>query len=137
MTTNMSMIDYVKKVVLENYANFEGRANRPEYWWFTLFNILVSVGINLLSLVIPFIGIIGGLYALATLIPGIAVGVRRMHDINKSGWFLLVGLIPLIGWIWIIVLLVKEGDAGANQYGANPDNPMEQNFDFEQQKLQM
>ena len=131
----MNMIDYAKKAVLENYANFNGRATRPEYWWFALFNFIIGIGLNILSLTVPLLGIVALLYSLATLIPNIAVGVRRLHDIGKSGWFLLVALIPLAGAVWLIVLLATEGQAGTNEYGPDPRLPVT-GFDFEQQKLQ-
>jgi uncharacterized membrane protein YhaH (DUF805 family) len=63
------------------------------------------------------------LYGLALFIPGLAVAVRRLHDIGKSGWMILVALIPLIGGIWLLILLVKEGDSGSNEYGPDPKNP--------------
>ena len=105
--------------VLKQYADFNGRARRSEYWYFFLFNILISFAIGFISGLIglPFLG---ALYSLAVLIPGIAVAVRRMHDIGKSGWILLAGLIPIIGSIYILILFVTDGDAGDNKYGPNP-----------------
>jgi uncharacterized membrane protein YhaH (DUF805 family) len=113
-------------LVLKKYADFNGRARRKEYWMFVLFNIIFAVAAmivdNLLGLTFGAIGygVVYMLYALATLIPGLAVGVRRLHDIGKSGWMILIALIPIIGAIWLIVLLVTDGEPGANQYGANP-----------------
>lgn len=78
-------------------------------------NFLISILLGILGL-----DLISSLFSLAIIIPSIAVGVRRMHDIGKSGWFLLLGLIPLIGWIILIYFYAKEGDAGPNQYGPNP-----------------
>ncbi|MBX7042973.1 MAG: DUF805 domain-containing protein [Ignavibacteria bacterium] len=112
--------------VLKNYTNFSGRARRKEYWMFTLFNVIFAVAAmlldNLLGIAIEGIGYgpIYGLYVLATIVPGIAVSVRRLHDVDKSGWMLLIGLIPLIGAIWLLVLFVTEGTPGDNQYGPNP-----------------
>ncbi len=114
------------KVVKENYANFQGRARRKEYWMFLLFNIIFLVLAMVLDNVfgIAFEGIGYGpvylVYALAVLVPGLAVAVRRLHDIGKSGWMILIGLIPLIGAIWLIVLYVTEGEKGENQYGPDP-----------------
>ncbi|TWH99990.1 uncharacterized membrane protein YhaH (DUF805 family) [Luteimonas cucumeris] len=112
--------------VLKNYFNFQGRARRKEYWMFVLFNIIISI-------VLVFVdkatgtydeqygaGLIGGLYALAVLIPGIAVSVRRLHDRNKSGWWLLIGFVPLIGAIVLLVWFVIAGDQGSNRFGADP-----------------
>jgi len=112
--------------VLRNYAVFTGRARRKEYWMFLLFNIIFAIAAmildNALGLVIapmPY-GPLYMLYMLAVLIPGLAVGVRRLHDLGKSGWWLLIILIPLIGAIWLLVLFVTEGTRGPNQYGPDP-----------------
>lgn len=112
--------------VLRNYANFNGRARRKEYWMFVLFNIIFGIAAmvidNLLGIAVEAIGYgpIYGLYSLAVLIPGLAVAVRRLHDVGKSGWMLLVILIPIIGAIWILVLSVSDSQPGDNQYGSNP-----------------
>ena len=122
----LNMINWYKKVVLENYSNFNGRARRSEYWYFALVNIIVLIvaavldnllGINFDPL--PY-GYIYFAYALAVFVPGLAVSVRRLHDVNKSGWFYLIVLIPLIGAIWLLVLFFTEGDKAANQYGEDP-----------------
>jgi uncharacterized membrane protein YhaH (DUF805 family) len=122
------MLEWYLKVVKENYANFEGRARRSEYWYFALVNIIISVILGVIDSVIG-ISVLGGIYSLAVLVPSIAVGVRRMHDIGKSGWYLLVALIPIAGIIWLLVLLCKEGDTGPNEYGADPKNPTFGEFD--------
>ena len=107
----------VDKVVFKNYVNFEGRASRPEYWWFTLAYAIV----NIILRVIPKVGmILSGILALALLIPSIGVAVRRLHDINKSGWWYLLLLIPIAGYIILIIWFVKPSDAGENQYGEKP-----------------
>lgn len=112
--------------VLRQYADFKGRARRKEYWMYTLitslFAIAAAVLDNVMGIAMPEIGYgpIYGLYALATLIPGLAVSVRRLHDVGKSGWFLLIALIPLIGAIWLLVLFVSDGKPGENKYGTNP-----------------
>ena len=98
--------------VLKNYATFNGRARRSEYWYFILFNTLISVGLNVIGGYISF-GLIGTIYSLAVLIPSIAVGVRRMHDVGKSGWFLLIP-------IYNLILALTDGEKGENQYGADP-----------------
>jgi uncharacterized membrane protein YhaH (DUF805 family) len=105
--------------VLKNYAKFDGRARRKEYWMFFLFNVIASILFYAIGSVIG-IDVLGMLYSLAVLVPGIAVSVRRMHDIGKSGWMVLVGLIPLIGGIWLLILTVTEGESGENEYGADP-----------------
>lgn len=123
------MIEYYKKVVFENYANFKGRARRSEYWYYTLATLIISV---ILAIFDSFIspsssmlvetGILRGLYSLLVFLPGLAVLVRRLHDVGKSGWFILVALIPLAGAIWLLVVLCTEGDKGTNAYGPDPKN---------------
>ena len=105
--------------VLKQYADFSGRARRKEYLMFTLFNMIFAIIASIID------GVLGMpifylVYALAMLIPGLAVAVRRLHDVGKSGWMLLVGLIPLIGGIWLLVLMVTDSQAGANKWGENP-----------------
>lgn len=112
--------------VLKQYAVFSGRARRKEYWMFFLFNLLISIALGIVDGVIGTLdattglGLLGTLYALAVLIPGIAVSVRRLHDIGKSGWWLLLLFIPLIGAIVILVFTVLDSQPGPNQYGDNP-----------------
>ncbi len=112
--------------VLKQYADFSGRARRKEYWMFVLFNIIFGFAAalldNLLGIAIEGIGYgpIYGLYLLAMLIPAIAVGVRRLHDIGKSGWMMLVVFIPFVGAIWLLILFVMDSKPGANEYGPNP-----------------
>ncbi|MGX1025083.1 DUF805 domain-containing protein [Flavobacterium sp. CS20] len=115
---------YVK--VLKQYADFSGRARRKEYWMFFLFNMIfatIAVLIdNLIGTASPELGygVFYGIYILGILIPSIAVGARRLHDIGKSGWMLLVGLIPIIGTIWLLVLFVTDSQQGSNKWGNNP-----------------
>jgi uncharacterized membrane protein YhaH (DUF805 family) len=110
--------------VLKKYAVFTGRAPRAEYWYFVLFNFIISILLSIVSGIISDkMSILGMVYLLAVMIPSIAVGIRRLHDIGKSGWWLLLGLIPIIGTIWIIVLLVMDSQPEANVYGPNPKNP--------------
>ncbi len=96
------------------YADFTGRARPSEYWWFLLFNVIVTL---VASFIHDALYLIVGL---ALLLPAIAVGVRRLHDTNKSGWFLLISLIPLVGGIILIVFMATPGDPGTNQYGDAP-----------------
>ena len=107
--------------MLKQYTDFSGRARRREYWMFIRANFIVCVVLGIISALIPKVGaVIQGLYSLAVLIPSLAVCVRRLHDIGKSGWFLLVSLIPLVGGIWLIVLFCQDSQAGENQWGPNP-----------------
>lgn len=110
--------------VLREYANFEGRSRRKEYWMFILYNILISFLATVLDAIIGSkmggFGFFAGLYALAILIPTIAVSVRRLHDIGKSGWMMIAVLIPIVGGIWLLILFIQEGTPGQNEYGVNP-----------------
>ncbi|MDB2327957.1 DUF805 domain-containing protein [Flavobacteriaceae bacterium] len=112
--------------VLKQYADFSGRARRKEYWMFVLFNMIFAIVAAILDNVLGIAmegtgyGPLYGIYALAVLIPGLAVAVRRLHDVGKSGWMILFTLIPLIGAIWLLVLLVTDSNLGENQYGQNP-----------------
>lgn len=100
--------------VLKKYAVFQGRARREEFWMFVLVNLIVTIVLNLVS---SFIGMI---YAFAVLVPSLAVGARRLHDTDRSGWWQLIGLIPVIGIIVLIVFFVQDSQPGTNQYGVNP-----------------
>jgi uncharacterized membrane protein YhaH (DUF805 family) len=117
----MNFTDAVKSVLTINYANFQGRAARSEFWWYVLFVIIASVVLNLVDGLIftRTIGtpILGPLFSLATIIPGIAVSVRRLHDKDKSGWFVLLALIPIVGTIILIVWYATEGTPGPNRFG--------------------
>ena len=112
--------------VLRKYAVFSGRSRRKEFWYFTLFNVLINFGLDFVdALVGTFnhefgIGLLGGLYALAVLIPGIAVTVRRLHDTGRTGWWFLIVLIPIIGLIILLIFMVLDSTPGSNEYGDNP-----------------
>ena len=115
---------YIK--VLKAYAVFSGRARRKEYWMFVLFNIIFAIVAiildNILGTAMEGVGygLIYALYMLAVLIPSLAVAVRRLHDTGRSGWMILIALIPFVGAIWLLVLLVLEGNAGENKFGPSP-----------------
>lgn len=108
--------------VLKKYATFDGRARRSEYWYFTLFSTIVSFIFTGLDTAFGTLiegtgnGILNLVYSLAVLLPSIAVGVRRMHDVGKSGWFLLIP-------IYNLILAITNGDEGPNEYGPDPKNP--------------
>jgi len=114
----------IKKWYLEalrKYVEFSGRARRKEFWTFALTNFVISIVLSALDGIIGMgIGFIGTLFSLAIFLPSIAVGVRRLHDIGKEGWWLLVGLIPVIGWIVLIYFYVQDSEPGSNVYGVNP-----------------
>lgn len=111
--------------VLRNYAVFQGRARRKEYWMFVLFNIIFAVAVLMVDGAIMATGLLSFsplyiLYTLAIIVPSLAVLVRRLHDQNKTGWWALISFVPVVGGIWLLVLLCTEGTAGANQYGPDP-----------------
>lgn len=115
-------------VVLRKYAEFNGRARRTEYWMFTLISMLISWTLSIVSFGFSSDSYYDGdtilslssFYSLAVFIPSLAVAVRRLHDTNRSGWFLLLCLIPIVGWIILLVFLATEGQNSDNQYGKNP-----------------
>ena len=115
------IIAIVKSVILKNYCNFEGRASRPEFWWFFLFNFVVSLVLGLFGTKVG--TILQGIWSLAILLPQLGLGVRRLHDINKNGWLMLLGLIPFVGWIILIYWWAQPGDPTENQYGPVPQTP--------------
>ena len=107
--------------VLKQYADFNGRARRKEFWMFTLISTLISIPLSLLDKYVFGVEFgISQIYSLAILIPNIAVSVRRLHDVNKSGWMLLLWFFLIIGWIWLLVLHVTGGTEGENKYGSDP-----------------
>ena len=106
--------------VLKKYAVFSGRARRKEYWMFLLFNIIIGLVLGGIAWLAGGPDVLGSIYGLVVLIPGIAVSVRRLHDTDRSGWWLLIGLIPLIGTIVLLVFMAQDSQPGANQYGPNP-----------------
>ena len=105
--------------VLKKYAVFSGRARRKEFWMFVLINFIIAVVLSGVDMMLG-LGFLGFIYAIATLIPALAVGARRLHDIGKTGWWQLVGLVPLIGLIILIIFFVMDSNPGDNQYGPNP-----------------
>jgi uncharacterized membrane protein YhaH (DUF805 family) len=106
--------------VLSNYVGFQGRARRKEYWMFVLFNAIASLVLGIVDAILNLGSILGLLYSLAVFIPSIAVGFRRLHDTNKSGWWSLIVLIPLVGAIIYIVFMCKDSDDSENRYGPSP-----------------
>ena len=118
-TGEQSSFDYYKQV-LNKYSDFDGRSTKAEYWYFMLYNIIIAILIAILGIIIGDAGILYVLYLFITFIPQLAVSVRRLHDIGKSGWIFLVSLIPLIGFLWMLILFTTDSDSGVNKYGPNP-----------------
>jgi len=112
--------------VLKKYAVFDGRARRKEYWFFYLFYFIFAIVLMTIDGMTGTlneetgIGVLSGIFLLAMIIPGLAVAVRRLHDTDRSGWWIFISLIPLIGGIWFLVLMVLDGTSGQNQYGPDP-----------------
>ena len=121
----MGPLDWWKKVVLQNYANFSGRARRAEYWWFTLVHFVVLlVVVGVLFVINDTLGGLAYILAgLGTLLPSLAVLVRRLHDIGKSGWWYFIAFIPLVGPIILLVFACTDSSRGTNQYGPSPKYP--------------
>lgn len=105
--------------VLKKYVEFSGRARRKELWMFVLFNAIISVVLSLADRALG-IALLGTLYSLAVLLPSVAVAIRRLHDTGRTGWWLLIGFIPIIGWIVLIIFYAQDSQPGPNQYGPNP-----------------
>ena len=107
--------------VLKQYVDFSGRARRKEYWMFTLVSVIISIVFAIIdSALFDSPSVLGGIYSLAILLPSIAVSIRRLHDTSRSGWWILINLIPLIGAIVFFVFLVSDSTPGSNEWGPNP-----------------
>ena len=110
----------------KKYAVFSGRARRAEFWYFVLFNVIVAFVLALIGGLIGaaigdgYAGILSGIYGLAVIIPTLALWVRRLHDIDRTGWWVLINLIPLVGPIVLLVFALTPGTPGSNQYGSDP-----------------
>ena len=114
---------YIK--VWKNAVNFNGRARRSEYWYFVLFNMIISFVIGFVEGIAGLqtasgLGMISTLYSLAVILPSLSVGVRRLHDIGKSGWMILISLLPCIGALILLFWYTQDSQPGSNQYGENP-----------------
>lgn len=109
--------------VMGKYATFSGRACRSEFWYWTLFTLIASIVLSMVDLSLfasEQYGMLSLIFSLAVFIPGIAVTVRRLHDVNKSGWWILIVLIPFLGLLLLLYWEVSRGTEGANDYGNNP-----------------
>lgn len=113
-------MEWYLKVVRDNYANFTGRARRQEYWMFNLFHTIAMIILVAVDMLIFETIALSGLYILATLVPSFAVTIRRFHDQDKSGWFLLLGFIPGVGGLIVLVFMCLEGTRASNRFGADP-----------------
>ena len=115
--------------VLKKYAVFSGRAQRAEYWYFVLFYLLISIALAVIDGITGSfdaeagMGLLGGIFVLAMLIPSLAVSVRRLHDTDRSGWWLLITLVPIVGAIVLLIFTVQDSTPGQNRFGPNPKVP--------------
>ncbi len=109
-------------VIINHYADFNGRARRREYWMYFLWNIVAQIVLGIIvGLIAPKAATaLSGIYTLALLLPGLSLGVRRLHDTGKSGWFMLLALIPIVGPIILLVFFCTDSQPGSNEYGPNP-----------------
>jgi uncharacterized membrane protein YhaH (DUF805 family) len=114
----MNMSEAVRSV-LSKYATFSGRAGRPEFWWWVLASLLASIVVNLLDYAIGMGDVrpLSAIYGLAILLPQLAVSVRRLHDADRTGWWLLLALVPIIGWLVLIWFYIQRGTEGTNRFG--------------------
>lgn len=121
----MSFADAIR-TCLSKYADFTGRARRSEYWYFFLFEILVSIAAAIIDAILGTRntagggGVVGLIASLALFLPGLAVTIRRLHDVGRSGWWWLIWLIPIVGWIVMLVWMCTDSQRGRNRYGASP-----------------
>lgn len=106
--------------VVQNYAVFSGRAHRTEYWMFTLFFYIIYIVLAVVEAMVLGTPFAAGIFGLALLIPYLAVTARRLHDTNRSGWWILIALVPAIGGIVLLVFMVLDSEAGENRFGSNP-----------------
>jgi uncharacterized membrane protein YhaH (DUF805 family) len=121
----MSFQEAIRVCLQQKYVDFNGRARRSEYWFFALFTALVSIVGGILDAIFGLKGFsqgtgpIQGVLQLALLLPSLAVGARRLHDTSRSGWWLLIGLVPLVGWIVLLLFFIQDSQP-ANKYGPSP-----------------
>ena len=122
----MSFTEAVRTCLKEKYYNFNDRAQRSEYWWFALFGCGVTIVLSILDNLIfnnaSGYGIFSTIWGFAILLPYFGVGVRRLHDLDKSGWWLLISLIPVVGFIILVFWFVQQGTRAENRFGADPLN---------------
>ena len=121
----LPMVDFGDAISrgFSNYFTFSGRATRAENWWWALFTIIGVVALSIVEIIAGIPAVLSGIFRLATIIPSFALGARRLHDINRSGWWQLLWFAILIGWIILIVWAIKQGDKGPNKYGPDPRSP--------------
>lgn len=114
-------MEWYLKCIKQHYFDFNGRARRKEYWMFTLVNVVISIALSvILGLISENLALLANLYSLAVLLPALGVTARRLHDIGKSGWWMLIALVPILGGLYLLFLLVQDSVPETNAYGPNP-----------------
>ncbi len=117
----MGFTEAVRSVVVERYADFQGRSPRSEFWWFALFYLLLGLAIGMVSAISETLGgLVNLVVTIGLLVPSLAVSIRRLHDTDRTGWWILLYLVPLIGTIVLIVFFVQRGTDGENRFGPDP-----------------
>ncbi len=118
------IIENFKDILTNKYAEFKGRADRKEFWYYVLVLIVINVAFSILTNILGGVAflrwvilVIQALVSLALIVPGLAIGVRRMHDIGKGGGWIFINLVPIIGTLWFLFLTIKEGEKGENRFG--------------------
>ena len=123
----MGFMDAVKNAIMNNYANFSGRASRSEFWWWTLFYFLVSIPVSFIDLIIgiepiPGYGPFGIILIIGLFLPNFGIIFRRLHDTGRSGWWYFIALVPCVGYIILLVFTIMDGEPHPNAYGEVPTN---------------
>jgi len=111
------------EVGFDNYSTFAGRASRSAFWYWALFEVLAGIAATVADALLGTVGVVSLLTTLGLFLPGLAVSVRRLHDVNKTGWNYLWMFIPVLGWLYLLILFVQAGTPGPNQYGDHADQP--------------
>jgi uncharacterized membrane protein YhaH (DUF805 family) len=117
----MQFTDAVRSVIVERYADFQGRAPRSEFWWFALFYFLLSLVVGIVGAASDTLGgLLNLVVSLGLLLPSLAVSIRRLHDTDRTGWWILLYLLPVIGTIVLIIFFIQRGTDGPNRFGPDP-----------------
>ena len=127
-TPGMSFAEAVETCLVKKFVSFSGRARRSEYWYFTLFSLIVSMAASIIGGMLFVhhegdVNLLSSLLSLVLFLPGLGVSIRRLHDIGKSAWWYLIIFVPMIGWIILLVFMCKDSFPGPNQYGPSPKYP--------------
>jgi uncharacterized membrane protein YhaH (DUF805 family) len=115
-----AIIENFRNVVTNHYVDFQGRARRTVFWYYVLAYFVIYVVLAIIDSILGISGVLAGLFSLALLLPGLGLYFRRIHDINRSAWWLLIGFIPIVGIIVLIYWFAQPGTVGPNEYGADP-----------------